>query len=140
MPAIIAGALLSFTLSLDEFIVTYFTCSADSMTLPVEIYGTVKSGLKPTLNAVSTIFIVVTAITVFGADALQKRRGDQAGKAMTMRESVCLLMLALLIIPCGCHRKRREEAPSFRLVGVRAAGSDRRVHEGDRNCRGLRDV
>lgn len=80
MPAIVAGALLSFTLSLDEFIVTYFTYSADSITLPVEIYGTVKTGLKPTLNAVSTIFIVVTALLVLGADALQKRRGEKAGK------------------------------------------------------------
>jgi spermidine/putrescine transport system permease protein len=76
MPAIIAGALLSFTLSLDEFIVTYFTYSAESITLPVKIYGMVKTGLKPTLNAVSTIFIVLTAVTVLGADALQRRRDE----------------------------------------------------------------
>jgi spermidine/putrescine transport system permease protein len=80
MPAIIAGALLSFTLSLDEFIVTYFTYSAESITLPVKIYGMVRTGLQPTLNAVSTLFIVLTAVTVLGADALQKRRWQQASK------------------------------------------------------------
>jgi spermidine/putrescine transport system permease protein len=80
MPAISSGALLSFTLSLDEFIVTYFTCNAESMTLPVKIYGMVRSGLQPTLNAVSTLFIVFTAVSVLGADALQKRRGRKVGK------------------------------------------------------------
>jgi spermidine/putrescine transport system permease protein len=78
MPAIIAGALLSFTLSLDEFIVTYFTYSAESITLPIRIYGMVKTGVKPTLNAVSTLFIVGTALLVLGADALQRRRDDAA--------------------------------------------------------------
>lgn len=70
MPAIISGALLAFTLSLDEFIVTYFTYSADSITLPVQIYGMVKPGLKPTINAVSTLFIIGTVLTVLAADAL----------------------------------------------------------------------
>jgi spermidine/putrescine transport system permease protein len=78
MPAIIAGALLSFTLSLDEFIVTYFTYSAESITLPIRIYGMVKTGVKPTLNAVSALFIVGTALLVLGADALQRRREDAA--------------------------------------------------------------
>jgi spermidine/putrescine transport system permease protein len=74
MPAIVAGALLSFTLSLDEFIVTYFTYSADSITLPLKIYGLVKTGVKPTLNAVSTLFIVGTAVMVLIADVMQRRK------------------------------------------------------------------
>ena len=59
MPAIVSGALMSFTLSLDELIVTYFTASAGTRTLPLEIFGRVKKGLDPTLNAISTVFIVV---------------------------------------------------------------------------------
>ena len=58
MPAIVSGALMSFTLSLDELIVTYFTASAGTRTLPLEIFGRVKKGLDPSLNAISTVFIL----------------------------------------------------------------------------------
>lgn len=74
LPGIIAGALLAFTLSIDEFMVTYFTCDAESTTLPVRIYTAVKSGLKPTLNAVSTLFIVATTLLVLAADAVRGKR------------------------------------------------------------------
>ncbi len=65
MPAIVSGALMSFTLSLDELIVTYFTASAGTRTLPLEIFGRVKKGLDPSLNAISTVFIVVTVLALF---------------------------------------------------------------------------
>ena len=64
MPAIVSGALMSFTLSLDELIVTYFTASAGTRTLPLEIFGRVKKGLDPTLNAISTVFILSTVVLV----------------------------------------------------------------------------
>jgi spermidine/putrescine transport system permease protein len=73
MPAIISGALMSFTLSLDELIVTYFTASAGTRTLPLEIFGRVKKGLDPSLNAISTVFVVVTMIAVFLTEALRRR-------------------------------------------------------------------
>ena len=68
MPAIVSGALMAFTLSLDEFIVTYFTYSAAATTLPVKIYGMIKPGLKPTVNALSTLLIVATAVLVLAAE------------------------------------------------------------------------
>jgi spermidine/putrescine transport system permease protein len=61
-PAVIAGALMAFTLSIDEFVVTYFTYSAASMTLPVKIYGMIKPGLNPTVNALSSLLVVATVI------------------------------------------------------------------------------
>jgi spermidine/putrescine transport system permease protein len=61
MPAIVSVADV-FTLSLDELIVTYFTASARTRTLPLEIFGRVKKGLDPSLNAISTVFIVVTVV------------------------------------------------------------------------------
>ena len=73
MPAIVSGALMSFTLSLDELIVTYFTASASTRTLPLEIFGRVKKGLDPSLNAISTVFIVVTVMAVFFTEALRRR-------------------------------------------------------------------
>jgi spermidine/putrescine transport system permease protein len=73
MPAILAGALMSFTLSLDELIVTYFTASAGTRTLPLEIFGRIKKGLDPTLNAISTMFILSTVMLVAFAELLKRR-------------------------------------------------------------------
>jgi spermidine/putrescine transport system permease protein len=73
MPAIISGALMSFTLSLDELIVTYFTASAGTRTLPLEIFGRVKKGLDPTLNAISTVFITSTVGLVVVTEVLKRR-------------------------------------------------------------------
>jgi spermidine/putrescine transport system permease protein len=73
MPAIISGALMAFTLSLDELIVTYFTASAGTRTLPLEIFGRVKKGLDPSLNAISTVFIVVTLLSLVATEALRRR-------------------------------------------------------------------
>lgn len=67
-PAIVAGALMAFTLSWDELIVTFFTASAASATLPLRVYGLAKVGLNPMLNALSAIFVVATvAFVAFSA-------------------------------------------------------------------------
>jgi len=71
-PAIVAGALMAFTLSLDELIVTFFTTSAASATLPIRVFGMAKVGLNPMLNALSAIFIVATVAFVFFSDYLKK--------------------------------------------------------------------
>ena len=76
MPAIISGALMAFTLSLDELIVTYFTASARTRTLPLEIFGRIKKGLDPTLNAISTIFVVATVLLVIVTEALKRRNSS----------------------------------------------------------------
>ncbi len=73
MPAIISGALMAFTLSLDELIVTYFTASARTRTLPLEIFGRVKRGLDPSLNAISTVLIGITVLALFITEALRRR-------------------------------------------------------------------
>jgi spermidine/putrescine transport system permease protein len=73
MPAIVSGALMAFTLSLDELIVTYFTASAGTRTLPLEIFGRVKKGLDPSLNAISAVFVVVTLVFVIATEALRRR-------------------------------------------------------------------
>jgi spermidine/putrescine transport system permease protein len=73
MPAILSGALMAFTLSLDDLIVTYFTASARTATLPIVIFGRVKKGLDPSLNAISTLLILVTVLALFVTEALRKR-------------------------------------------------------------------
>ncbi len=71
-PAIVAGALMAFTLSWDELIVTFFTTNAASATLPIRVFGMAKVGLNPMLNALSAIFIVATIAFVFFSDYLKK--------------------------------------------------------------------
>jgi len=73
MPAIVSGALMAFTLSLDELIVTYFTASAATRTLPLEIYGRIKKGLDPTLNAISTVFVAAAVTVVLVSELLRRR-------------------------------------------------------------------
>ena len=62
MPGIIAAVLLSFTLSLDDFILSFFTAGPGSTTLPLRIYGMMKTGLTPEVNALSTIMVLITGI------------------------------------------------------------------------------
>lgn len=73
MPAIFAGALMSFTLSLDEYIVTLFTTGAASQTLPIKIYGMAKKGLDPQLNALSAIFVLATFVVVLSSYVFRTR-------------------------------------------------------------------
>ena len=73
MPAILSGALMAFTLSLDDLIVTYFTASARTQTLQIVIFGKVKKGLDPSLNAISTVLILITVMALFLTEALRRR-------------------------------------------------------------------
>ena len=74
MPAIVAGALMSFTLSLDEYIVSVFTTGAQSQTLPLKVYGMAKVGLNPQLNALSAIFIAATVLVAIVSHTLARRK------------------------------------------------------------------
>jgi len=76
MPAIISGALMSFTLSFDEYIVTVFTTGAASQTLPLKIYGMAKKGLNPQLNAISAIFVIATIALVVFSQLIKKRNQE----------------------------------------------------------------
>jgi len=74
MPAIVAGALMAFTLSLDEYIVSVFTSGAQSQTLPLKVYGMAKIGLNPQLNAMSTIFIAVTFLVSISSYIFDRKK------------------------------------------------------------------
>jgi spermidine/putrescine transport system permease protein len=74
MPGIIAGGLLALTLSLDDFVVTFFTSGVSSTTLPIFVYSLIKFGVNPTINAISTLVVVVSMSLVLFSLALQRRR------------------------------------------------------------------
>lgn len=72
-PALIAGALLAFTLSLDDFIITFFTAGPDTVTFPVKVYSMVRFSVTPKVNAISTLLLLLTVALTFIALRLQAR-------------------------------------------------------------------
>ena len=65
MPAVIAGALLAFALSFDDYVVTVFNSGVGTTTLPLYIYSAIKFGVSPEINAISSIIVAITAIVLF---------------------------------------------------------------------------
>lgn len=72
VPGLVAGGLLAFTLSLDDFIITFFTSGPDTITFPVKVYSMVRFSVTPEINAASTILILMTLALTFIAIRLQK--------------------------------------------------------------------
>jgi spermidine/putrescine transport system permease protein len=64
MPGVIAGALMAFTLSIDDFVITFFTAGATASTLPLQIYSMVKVAVTPEVNAVSTLLLLLTLLLI----------------------------------------------------------------------------
>jgi putrescine transport system permease protein len=77
LPAIVSGWMLAFTLSLDDFVIASFTTGPGATTLPIRIYSEVRLGVKPEINAISTIMIAVVALIVVVASFLSKRGADR---------------------------------------------------------------
>jgi spermidine/putrescine transport system permease protein len=73
MPGIVAGALMAFTLSLDDFVITFFVSGPGSTTLPVQVYSMIKFGVTPEVNALSTLMLLGSTILVIISLALQRR-------------------------------------------------------------------
>jgi putrescine transport system permease protein len=76
MPAILAGWLLSFTISLDDLVISSFTSGPGAVTLPMLIYSRVRLGVTPEINALATIFVITVSVVTFIASAsLTKQKG-----------------------------------------------------------------
>jgi spermidine/putrescine transport system permease protein len=73
IPGVIGGALLAFTMSLDDFIISFFTVGPGTNLLPIEVYGRVKRAITPSINAMSTIMLVVSMLLVFLSQFMQRR-------------------------------------------------------------------
>lgn len=78
-PGILAGALLSFTLSLDDVIISFFVTGPQSTTLPLKVYSMVsKSGVTPEINALSTLLLVVTITIIVVAERIRHRKSNDS--------------------------------------------------------------
>ncbi len=73
LPGIVAGAMLAFTLSLDDFIISFFTAGPDSTTLPIYIYSSVRRGVTPEIHALSILILALNVILVIGLERLTRR-------------------------------------------------------------------
>ena len=74
LPGVVAGALLAFTMSFDDFVITFFVAGVGSTTLPLLVYSMVRRGVEPTINAISTIILVVTTIAILVAYRLREAK------------------------------------------------------------------
>jgi spermidine/putrescine transport system permease protein len=66
LPGILAGAMLAFTLSLDDFVISFFTAGPNSTTLPIYIFSSVRRGVTPEIHALSTLIFLLTVLLVVG--------------------------------------------------------------------------
>lgn len=73
LPGVLAAALLAFTLSLDDFVVSFFTSGPGTTTLPVLIYASVKRGLTPEIHALSTLLVLAAVAGTVGVVLLRRR-------------------------------------------------------------------
>lgn len=78
VPGIVAGALLAFTLSLDDFVITFFTSGPGSTTFPVKVYSMVRFSVTPEVNAASSILIAITLTLTATALIIQSRANRSA--------------------------------------------------------------
>ncbi|MGN0498546.1 MAG: ABC transporter permease [Acutalibacteraceae bacterium] len=80
MPGVLSGLLMSFTYSLDDFVITYFTRGSQFQTLPIEIYTMLRRRISPTINALSTLLFVVTLAVLIFVN-IRDRRAEKAAQA-----------------------------------------------------------
>lgn len=73
MPGVVSGFLMSFTFSLDDFIISYFTCGSSMQTLPVTIYSMTRRKVSPEINALSTIIFFVVVVVLIIKNLVERR-------------------------------------------------------------------
>lgn len=81
MPAVAAGWMLAFSLSLDDLVIASFTTGPGATTLPIRIYSEVRLGVKPEINAICTIMIAVVALGTIASSLIAKRGASRRARA-----------------------------------------------------------
>jgi spermidine/putrescine transport system permease protein len=71
-PGILSGALLAFTMSFDDFVITSLVAGPGASTLPIVVYGMVRKNIEPSINAISTLILVVTTVLIWISDRLSR--------------------------------------------------------------------
>jgi len=100
MPGVLGGALLAFTLSLDDFVITFFVTGPGGATLPIEIYGQLRRTISPEINAISSLLLAASTVALLSALGVQAAAGrrrrarlraqPQAGALSLQREETAM--------------------------------------------------
>lgn len=93
MPGIVAGALLAFTLSLDDVIISFFVAGPSSTTLPLKVFSMVKFGVTPEINALSTLMLIITVVVVLASERLKS--SQLSGKKLKVILSTIMAFIML---------------------------------------------
>ena len=109
MPGMIAGAIMAFTMSLDDFVISYFVTGSDFVTLPVKIYSETKKPIQPKIYAMFTllfllIFVLMVAMNLMqlrGEEKKKSKRAVQASKGMRVFKRVCAAVVAVCVLAGG---------------------------------------
>ncbi|MBL4932461.1 extracellular solute-binding protein [Clostridium paridis] len=111
MPGVMAGALLSFTLSLDDMIISFFAAGPESVTLPLKIFSMVKFGVTPEINALSTLMLLFTLIIILLSALLRNNQINMKKVgAILLSITVCVLFISggILKFVKGPSEEKRE--------------------------------
>ena len=87
MPGVISGAIMAFTMSLDDFVISYFVTGSDFVTLPVEIYSLTKKPIQPKIYAMFTLLFLLIFVLMVTMNVLQVRSEQQKHKRRAMSDS-----------------------------------------------------
>lgn len=88
LPGIVSGGLLAFTLSIDDFVITFFVAGPGASTLPLEIYSRIKHSPKlPVINSLSTLMLLFTSALVLASQAIQKFKQPRTQRARNTKET-----------------------------------------------------
>ena len=109
MPGMIAGAIMAFTMSLDDFVISYFVTGSDFVTLPVKIYSETKKPIQPKIYAMFTLLFLLILVLMVAMNLMQLRgeekkkskRAVQTSKGMRVLGRVCAAVVAVCILAGG---------------------------------------
>jgi spermidine/putrescine transport system permease protein len=115
LPAVVSAALLVFTLSLDDYVITSFVAGPGSATLPLKIYSMVKTGVTPEINAISTVLLAVTMLLVLVSERMASgRMPSKRQTKWTTAAAVCgIALLVFFAIGGQGHKARGGELNVF---------------------------
>ncbi len=109
MPGMIAGAIMAFTMSLDDFVISYFVTGSDFVTLPVKIYSETKKPIQPKIYAMFTLLFLLILVLMVAMNLMQLRgeekkkskRAVQPSKGMRIFKRVCAAVVAVCVFAGG---------------------------------------
>ena len=138
MPGIVSGAIMAFTMSLDDFVISYFVTGLDFVTLPVEIYSYTKKPIQPKIYAMFTLLFLLIFVLMVTMNLLQLRADRTKGVRRSKVDSkamrtfkrccaigcACLLLVAFLVIFLAPHTQEQITLNVYNWGQYIADGSD----------------